>query len=62
MVFDFKIDLNGLWIVPTKDRLTTASLHPNEIDLQISDLKAQLDTLAKKMKAKLNEPRQSPFT
>lgn len=61
MTFDIEESIHGLCIVASKDRLTTASLHGPEIDGQVHRLKAELDTVAAKMKAMLDEPRKSLF-
>lgn len=62
MAFDFDGNqLTGLYVIPTADRLTTASLYGPEIDKQIEDLKSELDALAKKMKAELKKSRKSLF-
>ena len=61
MTFDIEESIHGLRIVAKGDGLTTASLHGPEIDAQVARLKAELDAVARKMKAKLKRPRKSLF-
>lgn len=62
MVFDFEGNpLHGFYVVPSADQLTTASLYGPDIDAQIASLKAELDTIANKMKAELRKPKGSLF-
>lgn len=53
--------LAGYWIEVASERLTTASLYGPDIESQVAALKSDLDTVAKQMKAKLENPKQSLF-
>lgn len=55
--FDFTDTIHGVTIVPARDRLSTASLSPVEIDRQVQTLKDDLDHVAKAMKAAIAAPR-----
>lgn len=58
--FDFDIDVHGAVIIPTRDRLSTASRSETEIDSQIAELKKDLDRVAQDMKAAVREQRGQP--
>jgi hypothetical protein len=50
MIFGYKIDIHGTWIITKKERLTTASLYEPDIDRQVQSLKDELDEIAMAMK------------
>ena len=55
--FDFTDTIHGVTIVPARDRLSTGSLSPGEIDMQVRALKEDLDRVAKAMKTAIATPR-----
>lgn len=59
--FDYTINIHGAVIVPLRDRLSTASLSHREIDMQINDLKADLDRVASAMKIAVTEQTKRPL-
>lgn len=59
--FDFKIDVHGAAIIPAHDQLSTASLSESEIDLQVAELKKDLDRVSQAMKAAVRKQRTQPL-
>lgn len=55
--FDFTDTIHGVTIVSASERLSTASLSPKEIDMQVRELRADLDRIAVEMKAAVAGPR-----
>ena len=55
--FDYTLTIHGATIVALDERLSTASLSQTEIDTQVSALKADLDRVAKAMKAAIMQNR-----
>ena len=55
--FDFTDTIHGATIVPARSHLSTASLSPVEIDMQVRDITADLDRVAAETKAAIGVPR-----
>ncbi len=60
-VFDFEMDINGAQVIVKRAPICPGCLSVGEVDAQIALLKADLDAVAKKMKAELGKPRKSLF-
>ncbi len=59
--FDFEIDVHGAVIVPAHELLSTASLSEAEIDVQIIELKKDLDRVAQDMKSAVRKQKKQPL-
>jgi hypothetical protein len=60
--FDIEVSNTGISITALAPRLTTGSLHEREIDLQIADMKRDLDLVAAQAKKAIKKLREEPIT